>query len=450
MRRLGEVEQHMQTEFEKTSSVSAKLSITLDVDTVNAEFKKFFKDMAKKANIPGFRQGKAPRHLLEAKYGDAAQEEVVEKLINGSLADAMMKHEVMPVARPTVDYDTLKKDESFSYTAEVETRPEFENVKYEGLKVEKIEAAIEENALEDELKRLQEQAVQVVPVLDRDIVQAGDVVVMNFEGTQGGVPIEGAKGEATLYEIGSDDYLPGMSDALIGASVPGSRSVPVDFPDDYSMQKWSGLKATFSVEMLELKKKELPEIDDDFAKDIGQESLDALKESITTRLQEAADTDAKRDQRDALLKALVAENPFEVPPSMVAEQVDRMINDAVERIKQMMGGDFPLDGLDIEGLREKNREDAEHIVRSGLLLSEVIQAAGIEVNDTDIEEEIERMANNAGEQATRLRLYYQGEGRDQVRYRLVEDRAINMLSESAGISVPDTGKSEETSASEEE
>lgn len=438
----------MQVEFEKTSSISAKLSVTLESAAVDAEFKKFFKNVAKEARIPGFRPGKAPRRILQARYGDLAQQEVAEKLINGSLPNAMIENDVLPVSRPKIDYDGLKEGENFSYTVEVETRPEIELKQYEGLDIETIEPTVDEDALHKELERLQEEAVQLVPVSDRDVVETGDLVVMNFVGTQGGVPVDGAKGEGTMYEIGGDDYLPGLSAALIGAKTPSSRSVAIDFPDDHSMEKWRGMKTTFAIELLEIKKKELPTIDDDFAQDVGEEDLAALKKKINDKLQTEAEADAQRQQRDSALKALINANPFEVPPSMITDQVDRMISNAVQRVQEMMGGNFPLDGLDIEGLREKNREEAEHIVRSGLLLVEVTKATDISVTDEEVDAEIERLVKGSGEQARNH--YNRAEAKTNLRYRLVEERTINWLLKSAGIEVEDTGKSEETSASEEE
>ena len=424
----------MHVEFEKTGPCFGKLSVTVESDRVDEAFAKAYRAVAKNARIAGFRPGKAPRQVIEAHYADQIRGDVENELIRNTLHVAVLEKDVALVATPRIAPGKLEKGSDFSYTAELETKPEIELVKYQGLAVPTIEAAVKEEDVDAELAALREQAVQMVPVLDRDVVADGDLVLVDYEATQGGMPLEGGTAKGALVEVGGEDYIPGLGAALLGRSVPGQVSVPVDFPDDFAIPAWQGKKVTFRVELKELKKKDYPDLDDEFAQDLGEESLAALTQKIRDDLEARQKKQVEGERRRAVLQALVKANPFDVPPSMIAEQTDRMIVDAATRVRQMMGPRFNLGDLDIEALRRDNREHAEHNVRSGLLLLEVSKAAGIEVSEDEISAEVERLAEAMGDEAgaERARAHYAAaEERERLKYRLLEDKTLAFLLENA-------------------
>jgi trigger factor len=419
----------MEAHFEKTGPCLGKLSVKVPATEVEAAFGRVYKNLAKSVRVPGFRPGKAPRHVIDAHYGDQVRSDVENDLVRGSLAKAIEQEKIEPVATPKVETGALEKGAEFSYTAEVETQPVIELKQYDGLEVVKAQTAVDEAALDKELEQLREQAVQLAHILDRDQVQEGDLVLADYEATEGGTPLPGTKAENSILEINKDnDFIPGLAMALVGAKVPSARAVPVDFPADFAIESWRNKKVTFQVQLKELKKKDYPEVDDEFAKDLGEETLEALKGKIRERLSRTAEDEARHRQRKNLLEALIGKNPFDVPPSMISEQVDRMIVDAAVRVRQMMGNRFSLDQLDVEELRRSNRDLAEFNVRSGLLLLEVAKAYAIEISDADIEGEIEKLAAQSNDDVQRVRGHFnRPEERDRIKYRLLEDRTVQRL-----------------------
>jgi trigger factor len=421
----------MDIQVEKTGPYNRKLSVTLPAQQVDTAFEQAYRKIAKQARIPGFRPGKAPRSVLEAHYGAQVRDEVENQLVVDSLKEAIEREKVDPVSRPRVDPGKLEKGASFSYTAELEVRPEIVLKKYKGLEYPDVQADIGDKEVDAEIETLRQQATQLVPVLVRDTVEKGDLVLVDYEGFMGGSPIHGTKAENAIIETDAEGYLPGFAEALLGAKVPSDRSIPIDFPADYPVEHLRGKKATFQVKVKELKKKELPTVDDEFAKDIGEESLEALRAKIREGVAARKKQETDSARKDGLLKSLCDANPFDVPPSMISEQVDRMIGEAVMRVRQMMGGRFDFSGLDVEALRKDNRERAEMQVRSGLLLLEVAKAEGVKVDDEEIEAEIGRMTENDHQAAAQWR---QPEQRERLSYKLLEQKTLELLMAS-GVAV---------------
>ena len=427
----------MEIQYEKTGPCTGKLSITIPATKVDEVFKRLYQKVARDAQVPGFRPGKAPRQILEARYGDQVRNDALEALVSESLFSALKEKDVPAVGRPSLAPGKLERGTDFSYTAAVDLQPEVKIETYEGLEVPNFTGTVADAEVDIELEKIRKQAVQVVPILERDIVQDGDLVLADFQGTQGGMPLKGAKAESTLIEIGGDFFLPGVAEALVGAQVPGNRRVPVDFPDDHIVGEWAGKQATFDISLKELKKKELPNLDDEFAQDLGEENLAGLRDKIRAGMLEKANASATRQRRKAAVEALIAANPFELPHSMIEERLDRMIVDAATRLRMMMGPRFDLGDLDLAGLREENRSVAEFEVRAGLLLMEVAQAAGIEVDDSEIDAAIAEEIEAAGEQAERARAHFAEEdARNGVRYRLLEDHTMKLLLEKAKLVEP--------------
>ena len=438
----------MDVQVEKTGSYLRKLSVTIPAGEVEQAFEKAYRKVTKAAHVPGFRPGKVPRGLIDKRYGSQIQSEVQNQLVEETLFRAMDESKVDAVAMPKLQLGSLARGDAFSYTAEVEVRPEINLQKYEGLGAPKIAVEIAEAEVTGELDALRKQSAQLVPVMLRDVVQEGDVVLIDYEGSIGGVPFQGGKSENALVEIGGEGYIPGFAEGLVGAKVPGDRTISVTFPDDYSAEHLAGKEASFRVALKELKTRELPKLDDEFAKDMGEESLEKLRAKIEENIRSRKQREADGTRRRAVLEALVATNPFELPPSMVESQADRMLASAAARIERMVGQRVQLTQEQVSSLRDDSMKDAEFQVRSGLLLLEVGKAAKLEVGDAEIDAEVDKMASQVGDNADRLRSFYeQPERRDEIKYRLLEDKVVAYLLERSTETAPEAApESTETSA----
>jgi trigger factor len=424
----------MDVQLEETGQFGRKVSVTIPAPEVDKAFNAVYKDIAKNARVPGFRPGKAPRGVLEKHYASQVQSEVRERLVGDSLYRALQDKKVSPIGAPHIHLGSLAPGGAFSYTAEFEVQPDIEVKKSKGLKVEKVVAEVTETEIDEQLETMRKQGAQLVPVLIRDTVENGDVVLVDYEGTMGGVAFQGGKAENALIEIGAEGYLKEFQDGLLGARVPGERVVQVDFPADYGVKTLAGKPATFKIKVKEIKKKELPALDDEFARDLGEETLAALKEKVRESMTEHKKRETEAQQRKKVLEALVSANPFEVPPSMVNEQAERMIAGAHARVQQMVGKKIDLGAEELQKLRDDSKTDAEFQVRSGLLLLAVAEQEKMKVDNSEIDAEIEKMAEQAGEHAARVRAAYgEPEMKNRLGYRLLEDKAINYLLSNAEL-----------------
>jgi trigger factor len=284
----------MDVQIDKPASYLRKMSVTVPAGTVDAAFDKAYREVGKSANIPGFRPGKAPKSLIEMHYGSQVRSEVQQRLVTETLFKAIDEVKENPVHMPKVEPGELSRGKAFAYTAEFEVQPEIKLTKYKKLAAPTVSAEVTDAELDAQLEELRKQSSQLVPVMIRDTAQKGDVLVIDYEGTMGGSPIPGGRGENALLEIGGESYLPGLAEGLEGAKVPSERSVQVTFPDDFSNAELAGKPATFNVKVKELKTKEMPKLDDEFAKDMGEESLAKLRERMKADMQARKDQDAHR------------------------------------------------------------------------------------------------------------------------------------------------------------
>lgn len=307
----------MQVHIEKTGPTQRKVSVTLPAPEVDAAFAKAYRELGRSARLPGFRPGKIPTGLLEARFGAQVKADVQNELVTSSLPVAMQRENLNPIAVPSITPGDLSKGTAFSYSAEVEVQPEIQLRRYQQLVVPPVTVELDEKEVDEDLEAMRQQSAQLVPVMLRDQVQQGDIVQMDYEAFVGGAPVKGSKAENTLIEIGGEGYLPGFSDGLLGAKVPSERDLEIDFPADYSVKELAGRKATFKVKIKELKAKQLPTLDDDFAKDLGAESLAALKDRVRGSIRVRREREAETERRKRVLKALVEANPFDLPPSLV-------------------------------------------------------------------------------------------------------------------------------------
>ncbi len=424
----------MEIEVEQSDKFTHKLSVTIPSGDVDRAFNDSFRKVAKSARIPGFRPGKIPRGVLEARFGAQVKSDVFQQLLDSSLQAALMQKELQPVSQPKVEPGTLNQGSEFNFTAEVEIQPEIELVQFEGLEVEKVGVEVEDSDVEDELKRVAEQSAQVVPVTDRDIAQTGDLVQLDYEGFVDETPFDGGKAENAMLEVGGDGYIPGFAEGIEGATVPGEVSIDVTFPEDYHATELAGKLAVFKMNLKELKVRETPTIDDDWAQDMGEESLEAYKAKVRDGIEQRRKHEAEDQEKKNLLEAMVQANPFDVAPSMVEEQLDRMVEGAARQLQMYTGQKMEFSAEEMQGLRDDQREQAEFQVRSGLLLLEVAKKAEVQVGFEEVQAEINKMVLQAGENGERVRAHYSNpQEMMRLQYRLTEEATINFLKEKSTL-----------------
>jgi len=415
----------MEFKVEKQGPCLSKLSITVPSSDVDAAFDKAVRTIAKKAEMPGFRPGKVPRHLIERNYGQQMLQEAIDGIVRSTLFTAIDKAELAAVSMPTLDFKPPVRGEDFVYTAEVEVQPEIELKQTDGLKVPPHAVDVPEDGVDKAIEDMRTQGAQTVPVQGRNTVQMGDFVLLDYEGKIDGEAFPGGKAANALVEVVAGEYIPGFAEGLEGATVPGQIDVPVTFPEDYGAKHLAGKAAVFTMTLHELKEKELPKLDDEFAKDMGHDSVDALKKSIHDRLHKQASREADNKQRKGLLQALIEANPFEVPPSMIDNQVERIIQDTTERMRRMTGRPMNLGPDELADIRSSSREDAEFQVRSGLLLMAVSKKAEVVISDEAVAQEIDRLAEESPAQAEGIRqAYSDNERKEELRFRLLEQKVI--------------------------
>ena len=423
----------MNCKVEKTKNANeVKMEITIEAEKFENAIKKVYFKNAKYFNIPGFRKGKAPQNIVEKYYGkEIFYEDAFNEIAGEEYANAVEENKLEVVSKPEIDIVTMEKGQDVVFTATVATKPEVELGKYKGIEIEKIEYNVEDKDVEDNLKQMQEKNARVLSV--ETPVEKGNIAVIDFEGFVDGVAFEGGKGENHSLEIGSGSFIPGFEDQVIGMKVDEEKEIKVKFPDEYFSKDLAGKDATFKVKVHEIKKKELPELDDEFAKDVSEfDTLKELKDSIKDRLVKENEQKAKYEKEDAIMKVITDEMKADIPAGMIENEVDNMIKDMEQRMSYQ--------GLKLEQyLKMLNKTEAEfkkdyepqaiQAIKSRLALEAIIKAEKIEVSEEDIKAKLEEMAKNYGKTAEELE---KNENiKEYIKQGIESEKAINFLTENA-------------------
>ncbi|MDM5228958.1 trigger factor [Cytobacillus sp. NJ13] len=387
----------MSAKFEKLEGNRGVLTIEVDAEKVNEGLDAAFKKVVKQVNVPGFRKGKMPRGMFEKRFGiESLYQDAVDFLLPEAYANAIDETGIEPVDRPEIDVEQIEKGKNLIFKATVTVKPEVKLGEYKGLEVKPLETNVTDEDVNSELTSLQERQAELA-VKEEGKAETGDTVVMDFEGFVDGEAFEGGKAENYSLELGSGQFIPGFEDQLTGAAAGESKEVEVTFPEEYHAAELAGKPATFKVTVHEIKTKQLPELDDEFAKDADEEveTLDALKEKIKTRLEESKKHEAEHHVRDTVVEAAAANAEMEIPAAMVDTEVNRMMQEFEQRL-QMQGMNlelyFQFSGQDEAALREQMKEEAEKRVRVNLTLEAIAKAENIEVSDEEVTEELNKMA----------------------------------------------------------
>jgi trigger factor len=423
----------MDVKIETLSSVKKQLSFQLDAEQVNAEIEKAYQKINKTAKIKGFRPGKVPRHLLEQYYGAQMEEQVLSRLINESYFKALADSDIRALTDPQiVDSGTLEKGKPFTYTAQVEVKPEVEVRDYQGLALVREQLLVDDKTISDRLTEMQASRAEM-QISDREQAVSGDFVTIDFEGSVDGEIFPGGQAKDHVLELGSGSFIPGFEEQIAGMARNEERSIAVTFPEEYGNKDLAGKQAVFQVLLKEIKGKVQPLLDDEFAKGFGLESMGELRERLTTNYQMQEKERIQGDLRDRLVQALIERNPIEVPEVMVDRQLDYMLDNLRKRF-QAQGMTLEMLGLTDDVFRSKYRETAVRQVQGSLLLEGVARQEKVAVDEGEIDGKLIEIAQMANAPVDAVRNYYaRDEARRGLVAQIVEEKTIHFLLDQAQI-----------------
>ena len=424
----------MRANVEEISAIKKKVSVEIPEDQVSQEVNSFYKDLGKKAKIKGFRPGKVPRNILERYFKDYVKTEVAQKLIQETYPKALSETNLEPVSPPIIDPGEFESGKSFQYSVVFEVKPDIKLEGYTGLKIEGKKEEIKEEEIEDRLKALQNLHANLKTISEVRAIQRGDYVIIDYEASQDGKPLEGGKAIDFTVEVGSGQFIAALEEKLIGIKPEEENNIEVSFPEDYGYQKWAGKTISFHVKVKEIKEKILPPLDDEFAKDLGDySSFDELKTKLRGEIEKEKELALERQLKDQMLNQLITANPFEVPESLVEEQTKTLVSDMKLRLAAQ-GLELKSLGLTEEKLQEDYRAMAERQVRTFLILEKIAGQEGISVTDEEADNRLREISEGLHQNFDVVKRYYEKNGLlPEVKMGIVRDKTLNFLLEKASL-----------------
>ena len=426
----------MSIKIEKTKNAN-ELKLEFNIEAVKFEeaIKKVYEKSARYFNIPGFRKGKAPMAIVEKTYGSSIfYEDAFNEIVPEIYEKELKENNIEAVSRPDLDIDQMEKGKDLKFTAIVQIKPEVKLGKYKGIQIKKIEYNVSDEDIEHELGHMAERNSRIVTVEGR-AVENGDITVIDFEGTVDGVKFEGGKAEGHELEIGSGTFIPGFEEQIIGMKPEEEKDINVKFPDEYFSEELKGKDAVFKVKLHEIKKKELPEINDEFAKDASEfDTLEELKNSIKEKLEEDNKSRAKYETEEEAIKAVCKDAEIDIPSGMIETELDNMVKEAENRLSYQgmnMENYLNMIGKTMEDFRKEGEEQAKEAVKTRLVLEQIIKEEKIEPDKAKIEEKIEEMAKVYGK--TKEELSTNENFMEYITKSLAQEKTIEFLVTNAKI-----------------
>ena len=398
----------MSIKVEKTDNKNElKLEFTVEAQKFDETMKKVYFKTVKYFNIPGFRKGKAPMNIIERYYGkEIFYEDTFNEILQEVYDKELRESNITAVSYPDLDVKQIGKGQDLIFTAVVQTKPEVKPGKYKGIEIKKVEYNVSDEDINHELGHMQDRNSRMVTVDDR-AVENGDITVIDFEGFVDGKAFEGGKAEGHELTIGSNTFIPGFEDQIIGMKIDEEKDINVKFPEEYFSKELAGKDATFKVKLHEIKKKELPELDDEFAKDVSEfDTLKELKESIKEKLEKENEQKAKYETEEAAIKAVCDNTEIDIPSGMIETEIDHMEKDMEQRMQyQGLTLDMYLQmiGKTKEEFRKEYEDQAKDAVKSRLVIEAVANEEKIEADDKEVDEKIKEMAENYGKTEDELK-----------------------------------------------
>ncbi|EXX89354.1 trigger factor [Paenibacillus darwinianus] len=422
----------MKASWEIIEKNQGVLNVEVNADQVTEALDKAFKKVSQKVNVPGFRKGKVPRGIFEARFGvESLYQDAIDILLPDAYADAIKETGIEPVDRPEIDVEQFGKGQTFVFKAKVLVKPEVKLGEYKGLEVPVAEAEVTDEELNAELERLQQRHAELV-VIDEGAVEKGDITIIDFEGSVDGEPFEGGSSERYSLEIGSGSFIPGFEDQLVGMRIGDFKDVEVTFPENYHAEDLKGKAAVFKVKLHEIKRKNLPALDDEFAKDVSEfDTLEEYKQDLAASLKARKEKDAEQARETAVIEKAAAGAEVDIPAVMIETETDYMIRDFENRLKQQgmnLELYYQFSGQDESALREQMKSDAEKRVLNNLVLEAVAKQEGIVVSEDELSEELEKLAKMYNRPAEELRDIFTRNGNlDNLKEELTLRKTIKFL-----------------------
>lgn len=419
---------------EKLEKNTVGFEFSVSAEEFENAIERAYKKIRKQINIPGFRRGKAPRMMIEKMYGkEVFYDDAINDILPSAYEKAIKENNIFPVAQPELDLKEVSAENGVTFTAKVVVKPEFELGTYKGVEVEKVSYPVDDEAINSEIKRMQERNARSLTVDDR-AAQLDDIVNIDFEGFKDGVPFDGGKGENYDLKLGSGQFIPGFEDQLVGKSTGEETEVNVTFPEEYHVNELKGQPAVFKVKINEIKALELPELDDEFAKDVSEfDTLDELKNSIKEKLEKANSEREKSELEEKVVDAVAANTEIDIPQEMIDTRVDEMVKDF--ELQMMYQGVnienyLKYTGTTRDDMKAQFKDEAASRVKTSLVLEKVCEAEGFDATDEEVEEEYKDIASKGGvgiETAKNYRLF------DDVKEEIKIRKTVEFLVANANV-----------------
>ncbi len=425
----------MSLQVEKLEKNMAKLTIEVSVEEVEKALQGAYMKQRGKISVPGFRKGKVPRAMIEKMYGaEIFYEDAANTMIPEAYGKAYDECELDIVSQPNVDVVQLEKGKSFIFTAEVATKPEVTLGEYKGLEVEKVSTRVLAKEIDEEIAKEQEKNARTINIEDRAVID-GDEVILDFEGFVDGVAFEGGKGENYSLVIGSNSFIPGFEAQLVGAEIDKELEVKVTFPEDYHSTDLAGKDAVFKCTVHEIKAKELPELDDEFASEVSEfDTLEEYTADVKSKIKIRKEEEGKRKKEDQAVEKAVANATMEIPEAMIDTQVKQMADDFANRIQQQglsVEQYFQFTGMTAEKMLEEMRPQAEKRISTRLVLEAIAKAENIQVSDERIDEELAKMAEAYKMEVDKLKEFMGDSEKEQMKTDISVQEAVTLLVDAA-------------------
>jgi trigger factor len=421
----------MSVQVENLEHNMAKLTIEVSAEDLEKALEAAYQKEKNKISVPGFRKGKVPRAMVEKMYGAGIfYEDAANALMQQNYPAAVDESGIDIVSRPTVDIVQIEKGKPFIFTAEVAVRPEVTLGKYTGVTVTKVDTTVTDEEVEEALEKERNNNARTVTVTDRPVAE-GDTAVIDFEGFVDGVAFEGGKGENHSLEIGSHSFIDNFEEQLIGKNAGDDVDVNVTFPEQYQAAELAGKPALFKVKIHEIKTKELPELNDEFASDISEfDTLAEYKEDLKKHLVEQKETEAKKTKEDEAIQKIIEKSKMDIPEAMIEAQCENMIEEFSQRIAQSglsMEQYMQFSGLTMDQLKEQVRPEALTRIQSSLVLEQIAKEENFEVSDEEVDAEVEKMATAYGMEADKLKEYMGDAEKESIKRDVAITKAVDFI-----------------------
>ena len=443
----------MNVQVENLEKNMAKLTVEVPAEELEKALQAAYMKEKNKISVPGFRKGKVPRQMIEKMYGAAIfYEEAANILIQDNYAQAMEESGADIVSRPVIDVVQIEAGKPFIFTAEVAVRPEVKLGKYKGVQVTKVDTTVTDEEVDNAVEAERQKNARMVTVTDRAAAN-GDTAVIDYEGSVDGVPFEGGKAENHSLELGSHSFIDTFEDQIVGHNAGDEFDVNVTFPTEYHAAELAGKPAVFKVKLHEIKVKELPELNDEFAQDVSEfDTLDEYKADVRKHLEVEKENEAKRTKEDEAIAKIIEKSEMEIPEAMIETQCENMVNDFAQRIAQSgltMEQYMQFSGMTLDKLKEQVRPEAEMRIKSSLVLEQIAKDENIEVSDEEVDAEIERMAAQYGMEADKLKEYMGESEKTSMKRDLAVTKAVDLIMENVKEKAKAKSKKEKEEATEE-